>query len=667
MDKILNTLYLKVKSETKTLTNSAIAQILVKIIYSNENRLPFETIVSLYKKFTGRKSVNENIIRDVLSTLCATNEIKLSTKNEYYITDLKRKQIDSTCESSKKRRKNIIDTFFSQVHSEREAIEIWLQDVSMHFFQFFSNEWISDLMETKSSIINNKDSIRDVIVKRTKDIKKIDKRDQDILPKLFFEFLCSKDADVVAYLWEYGTSAFSAKLISNTVGVDTLTLDVFKGSKCLFDTNILIFAKLDASKYHKALISLEKSFNNLGIEIGILHITKEEYLHKIDVQRNITLNNIEKMGYDLTATAEDDFTQSAIALHCRKKEDFETFFDDLNVLPPYLHKSLPIRIVDNKQIADAIDYAQKDEKKKKKLNSIFSSATGREKRPAPLRHDVGLIAGAESLRSNEKWFILSEEISVNEYSKQKPVENGLPLSIRVGTLINVLALDSGGDCFDANDYMPLFASIIQNGFQPSKATFAQEDLYAIYDLNHQIALLPDEQKRDIVMNIHAKRLKGENEETLKIELERAITRGKLQISNDLNETQKALTATEEEVKRQKSRGDIATQALLSQIQKDVKRSYRKKLWTWILIPVGIPLVVWGILFFLPITLNLNVSSQLVNPIMNIITGIVPDLIYLLLGGARKIRSIFKNKNRFFEEEIEKRMEKALDEQTKYKK
>ena len=71
---------------------------------------------------------------------------------------------------------------------------------------------------------------------------------------------------------------------------------------------------------------------------------------------------------------------------------------------------------------------------------------------------------------------------------------GLPLALRVETLINVLALNNGGDSFDADDYMPLFASIIQNGFQPLKDTFVQEDLYAIYEMNQQIALLPEEQK-----------------------------------------------------------------------------------------------------------------------------------------------------------------------------
>ena len=103
MDKTLSTIYLQVKSETKTLTNSAIAQILVKIIYSKDHRLSFNEIATLYKDFTKRKTVSEDILLEILTKLCSTNEIKLSVKNEYYITDSKRKQIKAACESSRKR------------------------------------------------------------------------------------------------------------------------------------------------------------------------------------------------------------------------------------------------------------------------------------------------------------------------------------------------------------------------------------------------------------------------------------------------------------------------------------------------------------------------------------------------------------------------------------
>lgn len=664
MDNILSTIYLKVKSETRTLTHSAIAQILVKIIYSKEERLSFDEIVSLYKDFTRRKSVDENTIKVVLENLCSTNEIQLSVKNKYYITNSKRKQIKAACEASKQRREDIINQFFSETYSDRHAIEIWFQDVSLHFFKSFSDEWISDLLKTNNAIIQSKDSIRKMIINRTKNIEGIDKKDYDILPKLFFDFVSSKDSNVTAYLWEYGTSAFSAKLIGNTVGIDALTLDVFKGSKCLLDTNILIFIRLESSEYHNALISLEKAFKNLGVDLGVLYITKEEYQHKIDCQKHITINNIEKMGYELTSMADDDFTQSAISLQCRKKEDFETFFEELRQLPEYLNESLYIRLIDDDtQLLQVIEKAQKDENKKIYLNSVFFNATGREKKQNALTHDVGLIAGAEFLRDKEKWFILSEEISVNNYSKTKPVMNGLPVSLRVSTLINVLALNNGGDCFEANDYMPLFASIIQNEFQPSKETFAQEDLYAIYDLNHQIALLTNEQKKEIVMEIHAKKLKGENDEILRVNLDRAITRGKLQISDDLNETKKELYNTQKEVQRQQKRGDDATRALHFKIQKEVKFDYYKRICLWIIVPLlGVPVAVYSILcIFNYIFSFFDNYGQSIGFIINIVASIVVEFIYFVFYGIKKIISIVRGKQTFFRKEIEKRMSEALEE------
>lgn len=665
MDKILTSIYLKVKSETKTLTNSAISQIIVKIIYSSEQRLSYNDIILRYKDFTKRKSVNEDAISDILANLCSTGEIKISAKNEYYITAPKRKQIESACEASQKRREDIINRFFSETHSDRYAIECWLQDVSLHFFRLFSDEWISDLLKTHDAIIHSKDSIREMIIRRTKNIKGIDKKDCDILPKLFFNFLCTKDPDVTAYLWEYGTSAFSAKLISNTVGVDALTLDIFKGAKCLLDTNILIFIKLDASKYHNALISLENSFKNLGVEIGVLNITKEEYQHKIDYQKQLTINNIEKMGYKLTSSAIDDFTQSAISLHCRRKEDFEVFFDNLRELPTCLNESLPISLKDDeKQLIDNIEKAQRDESKINSLNAIFLEATGKDKRQTALTHDVGLIAGIEFLREKEKWFILSEEISVNNYSKKKPTINGLPISLRVSTLINVLALNNGGDCFKADDYMQLFASIIQNEFQPPKETFAQEDLYVIYDLNHQVALLPDEQKQEIVTNIHSKRMKGIKDDLLKLELERAITKGKLQISSDLDDTKIELSNTKKEVKRLQDKGDNATRALRSHIEEAVVKDYWIKLLCHILIPfLVIPIVI--VVFFQIynyIYLNFDNGGQSKSFIISIIAGAVLDLIYYALYGIKKITSIIKGKSLFLKKETEKRIKQALNKQ-----
>ena len=662
MDKVLSTIYLKVKSETQTLTKSAIAQILVKILYSRQKRMSLTEISAAYKLFTNRKCIDEQILSELLENLCKNSEIQISAKKEYYLSPSKRKQIFKCCEDSANRTNAIIDYYFSEVHSDKEIIKQWFQDVTLHFFRFFSDEWISDLLKTRDAVIHSKESIKEMIERRTKDIKGVDKKDYDNLPKLFFKFLGSKDSNVTAYLWEYGTSAFSAKLISNTAGIDTLTLDVFKSSKCLLDTNILMFIKLEASKFHKALISLENSFNNLGIELGVLYITKKEFQKKIDNQRCITLKNLESFGLELTLDAKDDFTKSAIALHCRTEEDFIRYFDNLRKLPQFLNDSLEIKEVDDdKQVIDAIEKAQGSDHKKTELNSIYNSATGHDKRRSALTHDVGLIAGAESLRNNEKWFILSEEISVNNYSKKKPILNGLPLALRIETLINVLALNNGGDSFDADDYMPLFASIIQNGFQPQKDTFVQEDLYAIYEMNQQIALLPEEQKKDIVYEINEKRLKGEPDDKLKVALERAITRGKIQIHDDLKETKELLSVSKKETQRQKDRGDNTYNALRNTIERQEISNYKKR----ILIKIGLflvgTIVIAGLFFIIYSLIKNNFedsNSQSISFILSIISGFFSE--FALWGfGYCNIKEIFKNKQKYIREQTDIKLNEAL--------
>lgn len=662
MDKVLSTIYLKVKSETQTLTKSAIAQILVKIIYSSEKRMSLKDIIAAYKAFTHRKSVDEQIITELIENLCKNSEIQKSAKNEYYLSPSRRNQISKYCEDSANRTNAILERYFFEVHSDKEIIRQWFQDVTLHFFQFFSDEWISDLLKTKDAVIHSKDSIKDMVEKRTRNIKGVDKKDYENLPKLFFKFLGSKDSDVTAYLWEYGTSAFSAKLISNTTGIDALTLDVFKGSKCLLDTNILIFIKLDASKFHNALISLENSFNNLGIKLGVLYITKQEFQHKIDHQRCLTLSNLEKFGLDITSDANDDFTKSAIALQCRTREDFVRYFDCLREFPELLNESLKINEVDDsKALLEAIETAQKSEQKIADLNNIFKSVTDHDKRRSALIHDVGLISGAEFLRNDDKWFILSEDILVNNYSKNKPTVSGLPLALRIETLINVLALNNGGDSFDADDYMPLFASIIQNGFQPQKDTFVQEDLYAIYEMNQQIALLPEEQKKAIVQEINSKRLKGESDDKLKIELERAITRGKLQIHDDLNEAKEQLSASKKETQRQKDRGDYAISALKETIRRNVATKYNWRIVGLIILFLFCMAVVLFIGYTAYTFIKNNFEDndrQSIGFLIDLATSSIFELGIFILGYS-KVNTLFKGRKRYIEEQTKIELEEAL--------
>lgn len=144
MDRTLSTIYLKVKSETRTLAKSAIAQVLVKILFSKEKRMPLGEVITAYKEFTCRHQVDERAIEDIMEMLCEKTEIRKSSKNEYYLTSSRREEIRDCCDQSTRRIDKIIDTYSNIVHSPREVIKEWLQDVSIHFFVTFqTNGWLT--------------------------------------------------------------------------------------------------------------------------------------------------------------------------------------------------------------------------------------------------------------------------------------------------------------------------------------------------------------------------------------------------------------------------------------------------------------------------------------------------------------------------------------------
>lgn len=288
----------------------------------------------------------------------------------------------------------------------------------------------------------------------------------------------------------------------------------------------------------------------------------------------MTMRNIEKFGYDIASIPNDDFTTNAKELQCKTSEDFERFFDEKHKMPKIVHKILPIDLLDNdSQLANVIEEAQHNQSKIDELNGIFHNCTGHDKRPNALIHDIGLLEGVEYLRKNGKYFVVSEEVCVNLYSKKRPLSDNLPLSIRIDTLINVLAANNDGDTFNAADYVPLFANIVRSGLIPNKDTFKQEELYSLYDIDAQVAQLPKEEVEEIVMDMHEMILKGAGDKDLERELKAKITKGKIKVVSDLDSTKQALSLSEKNLKRQEEQNQNLAAILRRNILKSEYQKY----------------------------------------------------------------------------------------------
>lgn len=574
MDEIIKSLYLRLDANTSTLTRSAIGQILVKIIYSLGRLVSKEEVFKAYAQLNNINKADENQLLEILEEL--VNKDIRKRDGKYYLSTNKKEKIKKSLEQAEDRKNEIVDNYFSNTFSDRNIIEDWLQDVTIKFFECYSDEWISDLLTGHKTVSRSETSIKDLIGKRTFNNSRLDKRDKQILPKKFFDFINDNKGVVNDYLWDYGTSAFAAKLIRNQNGVDSLTIDSFKNSTCILDTNILLFISLE-SRFKDGIVALEKVFQSLNVNVAYLYITLKEYQAKVSCQKGMTMRNLDKYGYDIASIPNDDFTNSAKELLCKTLDDFERFFDEKAKIPSKVHDFLPIKLLDNdKELVEVIEKAQKDNNKISELNGLFRDLTGHDKKQNALVHDIGLLKGTEHLRKSGKFFVVSEEVCVNLYSKRQPLSDNLPLAIRIDTLINVLAANNDGDTFNASDYVPLFANIVRAGLIPDKDTFRQEELYDLYDMDEQVAQLPSDKIKDIVLEMHELLLKGTDEKVLSRELKSKITKGKIKVVSDLNDTRHALSFSERERERQEREKNLAINALKETLTEEIGKKYDKE-------------------------------------------------------------------------------------------
>lgn len=664
MDKILKSIYLRLDPTNKSLTKAAISQLLVKIVYASKNPLPEQQIIVNYKAIIGNKMLDENEIKNCLSLLIEENFIT-QNKGVYHISTSKRKKIDASCEESENRRNEIIKTYFRPFFSKEETVKDWLEDSTVSFFKSYSNEWITDLCYKKkqAAIYSSKDNILESINKRTLNNKEIDKKDQDDLCKKFIRFITTKDNNVDAYLWEYGTSAFSAQLIKNSIGADDISIETFRDCKCVLDTNILMHIGLESSEYYPSFKSLEDVFQTLNIEVGVLNITKEEYKNTVGNKRDEILRMVEKYSLDVLRETDDQYTKTAVARGCCEYSDFERFFSQLLEIPEHVEEKVKIKLFDHDlNLESMIEKAQKDEQKRSELNTIFNKITGRDKLLNALIHDVGLIAGVDYLREQGRYFILSQEVSVNNYAKQKPSVQDLPLSIKLETIINVLAVNNGGVDIDTTDYIPLFASMVRNGLTPNRETFKVADLSLMLEKNEQIAQLPIKETIRIAKDVHRKRLLGESEEKIALEMTREIQGVKMQIVDDIEETKSKLSLERQEKDRYKESANRSTNALRDTINKDVKKEFSKKIRNQkLLFYLGFPLL------FILITLlglylygcNLDGHNNFLSYIIAIGVNMLTDILVVTLRGLPKIRQLKKEEERWIKNETERRLNDKL--------
>lgn len=663
MDKTLKTLHLRLDSTSRSLTKNAISQLIIKVLYSKKTPISFSDLENGIKDVL-KTSIDTKRIEEGIEKLLEKEEIKFE-KKQYSLTRTNLKTLDKRYAESKERLDRIVETHFTPFHSDKDSVLEWFSDTTIEFFKSYSKEWISDICHKNSEKVKEKSTdIFAHISRRTSNNKSLDKRDHALLVNRFIDCIQNKkDSDIDALLWEYGTSAFAANLLQSSIGANPISIAAFRNSKCILDTNVLMNIGLEASEYHQALKKLDIIFNQLNIKTGYLHITKDEYINTVSILNKDILRTVSKFNYSVIKETDDHFIQSAIKRQCRKLDDFQTFCQDISSPPEYFDSIQTIEMFnDEPKLELVIEQACKDEKKKKELNTIYYNVTGKDKKEAPLVHDVGLIAGTEYIRQNEKAFILSQEISVNKYSHSKPTLENLPLAIRLDTIISMLAIDNGGTEINPTDFSNLFADMIRCNLQPDKNTFKITDLSKILDTELQIEQLPTEEVVRIANSLHANIAKGLNDEDISLELNRQFQEVKLRFVDDLTEAQKNLTFEKGEKERLKKQADKSENLIKNMLRGeelgklDTKIGWNRFIWYF-----GLPI---GITIFSCLGVYLYQRTESLTNFQSYLIAIAVNVIVWIFTSVFVTKPVLLRKTEKQKFEIEKIVQQRYDEEIK---
>ncbi len=260
MKRALHTLYIKHDSQFKTLSKIALSQLILKIVYLKGDGTFFPHIESELTTVLS-SPVSKKDIEDAIRILIRAHKLNAKA-NRYFIHNDYKQELTNEIESNKNLLYGIIEKYFSKAESNKQDIENWFNESIICFFEKYSFEWFHQITykgKNGSNAVPKIEEILDTTLLRNTSIKPEDK---DWLKSRFIKFIDSEDTNDNLLFWNYGISMFSSRLITARNYADGITIEMFKNSKFILDTNILMILDLEEHELSKSLESLKPFLSN---------------------------------------------------------------------------------------------------------------------------------------------------------------------------------------------------------------------------------------------------------------------------------------------------------------------------------------------------------------------------------------------------------------------
>ena len=653
---VLNSVLIKHDSNFKSLTKIALSQILLKIIYESKSKgISSRSLKASLESYLG-------ISYDIANIELALNHLKLEKKinpkeSRYFISEAYRVVIDKSVSESEDLHKRVIEYWFSQSETykdgtQRNNIFKWFNKLIISFFKEYRYDWINDL-KNKKTYGKRKSFKIDKILSTCFDSVEVVEDDKEWLKEQFVKFVESSRLEDNELLWSYGSSMFSATLLTALSYADDFSMDIFRDSTFILDTNILMTIGLEGHELNYAFQPIENVFQSLNINPIYFYITKEEYRRAISRKRQATFSVLDTFGYEVLKETECGIIATAIKRLCKTKEDFGTFFEELESTPSKIFSSVNITLEDFLELHNAVEIGRFDEETQDRINAISTLRTGHNKSKNVLEHDAGLIQGALFVKKNRKTWILTKDSVIREYANENTVRDEYPIAIGLDSFIQMMAIKNGSVENSSVNFAPLFAKIVQFSLLPEKNMFKVEDLEFILDTKIEIQKLRNEDIIEVAKEVNKLRINNKPDDDIALEVRRYFQSKK----SDYEAERMQIEARNYELLEEGKRRSKVSQNLRDELFND---KYVKKRgeamakigtnrWKFI----GTPLLIVIILFFAYVFNALKIFPLTIGILLNIVST-------LILGLKFKIKLFYSDEDDIrIKEEINKEIDAIM--------
>lgn len=559
----------------------AVSQLILKQLFAG-GHLKSEQPKEIQKAVAKVLGIRTLSIEHVLAGLEFLNGKRLARESSgrWLLTDDGFAAVERDLQRAESRLIGILHRHFPQ-RLDPEVLRKWFNDACVAFYEIYGAQWAAAIGRLASPVALTRSAVLGLLASTSR--RHGLEIESDVLTEGFHAFLASQDTDDLEHNWSLGQALLAAKIVAVNVGADPVTAREFRDSLLLLDTNVLLVAELEGHALAQGLEELAELLKSLNVELAYTEDTRDEYRRVVTHRREKVHAAVANYTLGVLRDSDDAFIATALARGCITPAEFDAFFDQILDPPSQLGTGVPIQVRSDAAILAMAASGKADARLCQEIVDTWNSQRSfKKKKPPAAYHDAALTAIAEGMTAaGSKCSVLTLDMTMHDLARRRAGRSARPLWIPLSALIQVMALDNAGPGFDASEFSPLLARLIQRQAEPLLGTYEAEDLALMLDVDQRCALLSEATAKDIAGKVAGERLRGmdKRDPELLLTIRRAFQAGLARDATDKDQLQRQLTVRDADLRsrdgelvRERQRSGAVWDLAVASRTKELRRS-----------------------------------------------------------------------------------------------